>query len=113
MEALVDRRIFERMTENFTGWYTIKDEKEILGEFLGLDFSAGGVQVHSRQQIVEGRALALSLVSHRIKSPIEKAARIVWQREIKPGWWQAGLKFYQPDMIHLWPLVSPEQYSED
>lgn len=113
MEALVDRRIFERMTEDFTGWYSLQDEKEILGEFLGLDFSAGGLRVHSRRQIIEGRALDLSLVVHRLKGPIEKPAQIAWQRELSSGWWQAGLKFYQPDMIHLWPLVRPERYSED
>lgn len=113
MDALVDRRIFERMVEDFTGWYTLKDKEEILGEFLGLDFSAGGLRVNSRQQILEARALNLSLVSSRVNGPIGKTALVVWQREINPGWWQSGLKFFQPDFMRLWPLVRSEQYQED
>ena len=32
MEAVVDRRIFQRMSGDFTGWYSLKDEKEILAQ---------------------------------------------------------------------------------
>lgn len=111
MESLFDRRVFERMESDFTGWYTIKDDKEIRGEFLGLDFSAGGIRVNTNKKILEGRALNLSLVSPEVKGPIQEAAQIVWQREAGPGLWQAGLKFYQPNLIHLWPLVDSKQYS--
>ena len=99
------------MEEDFTGWYSIKDSKEILGEFYGLDFSAGGVRVNADKPIPEGRALDLSLISPTAKSPIQETAQIVWQRELKAGRWGAGLKFYQPDLRRLRPLVRAEQYS--
>lgn len=111
MEALVDRRIFQRMAGDFTGWYAIKDSREILGEFFGFDFSAGGIRVNAGKKILEGRALDLSLVSPALISPIKETAQVIWQRETKIGVWEAGLEFYQPDLIHLHPFIDPKEYS--
>ena len=93
MDVLIDRRVFERMQEDFSGWYALKDTDEMLGEFSGLDFSAGGIRVRANKKIVEGRALDLNIVSPEAKTPIQETARIVWQRELKSGQWQAGLEF--------------------
>ncbi len=111
MEPLVDRRMFERMESDFTGWYSFKDEDKILGEFLGMDFSADGLKLNSAQSLPEGRALDLSLVSPQAKSPISEAGQVVWQREVAPGRWQAGLRFYQPRLLGLWPMVDHRRYS--
>ena len=113
MDVWIDRRIFERMQESFAGWYAIKDTDEILGEFSGLDFSAGGLRVNANRKIVEGRALDLNITSPEAKTSIRKTAQIVWQREVKPGSYEAGLKFYQPALGSFWPLVRPEQYSRE
>lgn len=103
-QAPIDRRIFERLEGDFSGRYCVKNIKEIQGEFKGLNFSAGGIMVDVDKKIVEGRVLELSLVS-QTNSAIQTTGQIVWQREIKPGRWQAGVKFYQADLIHLWPLI--------
>ena len=29
MDVLIDRRVFERMQEDFSGWYALKDTDEI------------------------------------------------------------------------------------
>lgn len=113
MEPLIDRRIFQRLAGDFTGWYSVRGAKEILGEFSGLDFSAGGIKVRSGKKILEGRALDLSLVSAAATAPVSEAAQIVWQREANPGIWEAGLEFYQPDLIHLHPFISPREYSAE
>ena len=113
MDALVERRIFDRIQEDFSGWYTLKDEKDILGEFLGLDASAGGIRVNSRKEILEGRALVLSLALPLVSAPIQMAAQVAWQRELRPGWFQSGLKFFQPDLTSLWPLIRPDHYSQE
>lgn len=111
MESLMDRRIFERMESDFTGWYSLKDDNKILGEFLGMDFSADGMKVHSPQSLPEGRALDISLVSSQAKTPIPETAQVVWQREVSPGRWQAGLHLYQPHLLGLWPMVDYRRYS--
>lgn len=111
MEPLVDRRIFERMESDFTGWYSLKDEDKIQGEFLGIDFSADGLKLNSAQSLPEGRALDLSLVSSQAKSPISETGQVVWQREVAPGRWQAGLHFYQPHLLGLWPMIDYRRYS--
>lgn len=111
MEPLVDRRMFERMESDFTGWYSLKDEDKIQGEFLGIDFSADGLKLNSAQSLPEGRALDLSLVSSQAKSPISETGQVVWQREISPGRWQAGLHFYQPHLLGLWPMIDYRRYS--
>lgn len=113
MDALVDRRVFERLEEPFSGWYSIKDAPEVLGEFYGLDFSAGGIRVHTNRQMLEGRALDLRLVSRDATSPISETAQVVWQRENESGVWEAGLKFYNPDLIRLWPLINPKEYHKE
>lgn len=113
MEALVDRRVFERMSEGFRGWYSLKGASEALGEFSGLDFSAGGIRVQANKKIVEGRALDLNIVSPEAQTPIRETAQIVWQREFKAGRYEAGLEFYQADLARLWPLIRPEQYSRE
>ncbi|HCD38774.1 MAG TPA: hypothetical protein DEQ77_08700 [Candidatus Omnitrophica bacterium] len=113
MESSIDRRIFERMHDDFTGWDTLKDNEKILGEFAGLDFSGSGIRINARRRILEGRALDVSLVSVKVSEPIKESAQVIWQRELSPGWWQAGLRFYHPGLAHLWPLVHPEQYQED
>jgi hypothetical protein len=110
MESSRERRIFQRIEGDFSGWYGLKDHKEILGEFIGLDFSAGGIRVHTNKQMLEGRTLDLNLVSPVVTSPIRETAQIVWQRENETGIWEAGLKFYNPDLIRLWPLISPKEY---
>lgn len=112
-EMFIDRRLFQRINADFTGWYSLKDRKEADGDFLGLDFSAGGIRVRANKKIVEGRALDLNIVSPEAKTPIRETAQIVWQREVKPGWYEAGVEFYQPHLARLWPLVNPKQYSEE
>lgn len=104
-QAPIDRRIFERLEGDFNGRYSVKGTEEISGEFKGLNFSASGIMVDVDKRIMEGRALELNLVSPVTNSTIKTTGQIVWQREIKPGRWQAGLKFYQADLIHLWPLI--------
>lgn len=119
MDVLIDRRVFERMQEDFSGWYALKNSDEMLGKFSGLDFSAGGLRVRANKKIVEGRALELNIVSPEAKTPIRETAQIVWQREVKspegdkPGRYEAGVEFYRPDLARLWPLVNPKQYSEE
>lgn len=113
MEALIDRRVFERMNEDFSGWYALKDTDAMLGEFSGMDFSAGGIRVRVNKKIIEGRALDLNIVSPEAKTPIHETAQIVWQREVSPGWYEAGVEFYRPDLARLWPLVNPKQYSRE
>lgn len=113
MDVSIDRRVFERMSGNFSGWYALKDADEMLGEFSGLDFSAGGLRVRANKKILEGRALELNIVSPEAKTPIRETAQIVWQREAKPGWYEAGVEFYRPDLARLWPLINPKQYSRE
>ena len=110
-EVLIERRIFERIAEDFTGWYSLRDNQEILGEFMGLDFSANGIRVNSLKEIPEGRALDLNLVSSTTKGPLAQAAQVVWQRRIDSVRWQAGLKFYQPKLLPLGSLLRPDLYS--
>lgn len=109
-EAPIDRRIFERLEGDFNGCYCLKDTEEVSGEFRGLNFSAGGIMVDADKKIIEGRTLELSLTS-QTNSTIQATAQIVWQREVKPGRWQAGLKFYQADLIHLWPLIDSNYFT--
>ena len=104
-EPLVDRRIFERIEGDFTGWYSVKDNKELAGEFLGVDLSGSGIRVRSVSGLPENRILHLDLNAPVLKTPIQETARVAWQREVQPGRWQAGLKFYQPRLAAFWPLV--------
>jgi hypothetical protein len=113
MSGLIDRRVFERFTENFTGWYALKGSAEIIAEFSGEDFSAGGIRVKADKKIPESRALDLCLVSPNAASPVKEAAQVVWQRESRPGGWEAGLEFYRPDLFHLHPFVDAEEYKHD
>lgn len=113
MDSLIDRRVFERFTESFTGWYALKDSSEIIAEFSGEDFSAGGVRVKADKKILESRALDLCLVSPNAASPVKETGRVVWQRESRPGSWEAGLEFYRPDLFHLHPFVDAEKYKRE
>lgn len=113
MDALIDRRVFERFTESFTGWYALKDSSEIIDKFSGEDFSAGGIRVRADKKILESRALGLSLVSPSVASPIRETGRVVWQRESRLGGWEAGLEFYRPDLFHLHPFVDAEEYRRE
>lgn len=111
MERLFERRVFERINADFSGWYALKDEGgEIQGEFWGLDFSGSGVRVHSVKEITEDKVLEVSITSSTLSQPIQETARVAWQRKIEPGLWQAGLKFYQPRLMHFWPLVELKQH---
>ena len=113
MERLFERRVFERINADFNGWYALKDEAgQIRGEFWGLDFSGSGIRVHSAQEIIEERVLEVSINSPALNQPIQETAQVAWQRRIEPGLWQAGLKFYQPRLMHFWPLVESKQYEE-
>lgn len=113
MDSLIDRRVFERFTESFTGWYALKDNAEIIAEFSGEDFSAGGIRVRADKKILESRALDICLVSPNVKSPVKETCRVVWQRESRLGGWEAGLEFYQPDLAHLHPFVDAEEYRRE
>lgn len=110
MERLFERRVFERINADFSGWYALEDEgSQVHGEFWGLDFSGSGVRVNSAKEIAEQKVLEVNITSPAFSQPIQETARVAWQRMVEPGLWQAGLRFYRPKLMNFWPLVELKQ----
>ena len=105
MAPLVERRMFARLEQSFSGWCSIKDARE-LNEFYGVNFSAAGLGVTTAEQIPEGRALDVWLVNANTKIPIYATGQVVWQRKVDSGRWYAGLKFFEPALTRLLPLIN-------
>ena len=105
MTSLVERRMFARMEQSFSGWCSIKDARE-LNEFSGVNFSATGLGVTTVEQVPEGRALDVWLVNANTKIPIYTTGQVVWQREFESGRWHVGLEFYKPELARLLPLIN-------
>ncbi len=107
MVAMVERRIFERLDADFKGKYSSIDaiDAQESGELQGSNLSAGGIMVNARNRIPEDNAIDLWLFRAHREHSIHTIGRIVWQREVSPGAWQAGLKLYRPDLMQLSSLV--------
>lgn len=108
-EMFIDRRLFQRINADFTGWYSLKGRKGVEGDFLGLDFSGSGIRVDSVKEIPYDRILDVSINSDALKSSLKESAQVIWQKELLPGKWQAGLKFFQPRLAAFWPILEAQK----
>jgi hypothetical protein len=104
MEALSERRIFERMPARFPTRF--RDSSPDFGVDVFLkDVSASGAHITTKEQLYLGDIISLEILLPDGLDPILLNGRVCWIRQIAPRVFEAGIIFHKIDLIRLHRLI--------